>query len=347
MRSLIASMGVRDRASCTSIRLRATICWSIESIRKQTLIYGAAIGAVAGWTSVASAAPLTSSTPESTLGLLEWVTYASLVLSPIILIALGIQGAWKLPPSPRLPAWRVPLEVGFLAFATSTLLGGIGHWYFASSTAQGGNTEEALLQTTAMATLGGYLGAAFPLAVMGVVWTQLPRPVGGERPLPRAGALIFGAIALVIGLPLIEAVSFLGNQFQQIIQDIEADPIAHETLEQLYSSPRDVWWWIIALGAVLATPIIEETLYRGILQQSLRRLGIGRWWAILFTTGLFVLMHIPALNMDSMIGSISALFAAGVLFGWIREQTGRLDAPIIAHMLFNAFNLALAMLIAG
>ena len=108
-----------------------------------------------------------------------------------------------------------------------------------------------------------------------------------------------------------------------------------------------MWWWAIALGAVIAAPIVEETLYRGILQQSLRRLGIGRWWAILATTGVFVLMHIPALTYEAMVGSMTALFAAGIIFGWIREQTGRLDASIIAHMLFNAFNLTLLMLIGG
>ena len=104
---------------------------------------------------------------------------------------------------------------------------------------------------------------------------------------------------------------------------------------------------MIAIGALLCAPIVEETLYRGILQQSLRRLGLGRWWAILATSGLFALLHIPMLSTEVMLGSLAALYAAGILFGWIREQTGRLDAPIVAHILFNAFNLVFALLIAG
>ena len=308
-------------------------------------MFCATLGAVAGCSSVAAAAAPTSLEPSS-VDLLWWVTNVSLILAPLILIALGIQGAWKLPPSAKLPAWRVPLEVGFLVFATSILLGGIGQWLFGIAL-NDGDTDSALLRSDGMATIGTYLGAGIPLLGMGIVWTQLPRPVGGERPLPRAAAIIFGAIAVVIGLPLIESASVLGNEIQRSIQGTEAGPIAHETLLQLFDAPQSVWWWVIALGAVLAAPIVEETLYRGILQQSLRRLGIGRWWAILATTGLFVLIHIPVLTSEAMVSSMAALFTASVIFGWIREQTGRLDASIIAHMLFNAFNLTLLMLIGG
>ena len=308
-------------------------------------MFCAALIAVTTYSSVAATDPPASAT-QAGFDLLWWVTTASLVLSPIILIGLATQGAWKLPPSPRLPAWRMPLEVGFLVFATSILLGGIGNW-LAAGFSNGDGAEFDSLRTIGMGTLGAYIGSSIPLVAMGILWTQLPRPVGSERPLPRAAAIIFGAIALAIGLPLVLAVSSLGNHFQQMIQGTEAVSIAHDTLKLLITTPKNLWWWIVALGALLAAPIVEETLYRGILQQSLRRLGAGRWWAILLTTGLFALMHVPVLSSEAMIGSLTALFAAGFLFGWIREQTGRLDAPIVAHVLFNAFNLVLALLIDG
>ena len=295
--------------------------------------------------SVAASDPATTQ-QAGDFDLMWWVTTASLVLAPLILVGLVFQGAWKLPPSPRLPAWRIPLEVGFLAFATSMLLGGIGQW-FGGSMAGGEGQDASALQASGMATIGAYLGAGIPLLAMGVIWTQLPRPVGSERPLPHFASIIFGAIALCIGLPLVETAAYLGNALQQAFQESEPVTIAHETLRQLTDSSGDIWWWVVAIGALVAAPVVEETLYRGILQQSLRRLGVGRWWAILATSGIFTLLHIPLLSTEAMLGSLAALLSAGILFGWIREQTGRLDAPIVAHILFNAFNLVLALLIAG
>ena len=221
-------------------------------------MFCAALIAVTTYSSVAATDPPASAT-QAGFDLLWWVTTASLVLSPIILIGLATQGAWKLPPSPRLPAWRMPLEVGFLVFATSILLGGIGNW-LAAGFSNGDGAEFDSLRTIGMGTLGAYIGSSIPLVAMGILWTQLPRPVGSEAPLPRAAAIIFGAIALAIGLPLVLAVSSLGNHFQQMIQGTEAVSIAHDTLKLLITTPKNLWWWIVALGALLAAPIVEETL---------------------------------------------------------------------------------------
>lgn len=301
----------------------------------------AALGMLACSGSVAAATVDSLPIPETSV-LVEWLTTISLIASPLILAALLVSGGWKLPPSARLAAWRLPTELGALVFAASILLGGIGSWLaikLAGDDATGG------LARTGLATLGLYGGSLLPLVVMGVLWRHLPRPVGAEKSLPSVFAAGLGAIACLIGLPLVEAAAYLGTELQAWLQGASGSPIAHATLDLLVHSTLETWWWVIALGAVIGAPIVEETLYRGCLQQALRRMKVGRWWAILLTSGVFVLMHLPALPADTLIGSLAALLMVSMLFGWIREWTGCLAASISAHMLFNAFNLTLALLL--
>ena len=271
---------------------------------------------------------------------MAWMTTGMLVAAPIILLMLFITGGWKLPPSARLAAWRLPVELGALIFATTILLGGLGSW--AAIRLYGGEGVTGIART-GLATLGMYGGSLIPLIGLAFLWPHLPRPVGAEKPLPTLLAAGLGAVGCLFGLPLIETVAFLGTELQAWLQGAPGSPIAHVTLDLLVNSAPGGWWWAIALGAMLAAPLVEEILYRGIIQQALRRMKVGRWWAILFTSGIFVLMHLPALSTETLVGSLGALFMASIIFGWIREWTGRLAASISAHVLFNVFNLLLAL----
>ena len=208
-------------------------------------------------------------------------------------------------------------------------------------------SESTTLRQSGLSVLGGYLGGAIPLVVMGILWRQLPRPVGSERPLPIPATVLMGLGVMIISLPLIETMSTLGNLLQRWLEGGEHDPIGHATLQILVNSSKNTWWWVIAGGAVLLAPLIEEILYRGIVQQSLRRLKVNRWLAILLTSGLFALMHIAVLPDSTMIAGLMALFTVSMVFGWLREQTGRLIAPILAHVVFNAVNLTLALAFTG
>lgn len=80
---------------------------------------------------------------------------------------------------------------------------------------------------------------------------------------------------------------------------------------------------IVGIGA----PIVEEIFYRGLLQRSLiRRVGVR--WGIAITSLLFGAAHLQLLQFP-------ALALAGVLFGVLAYQAGRLGPAIIAHVVFN------------
>jgi membrane protease YdiL (CAAX protease family) len=120
------------------------------------------------------------------------------------------------------------------------------------------------------------------------------------------------------------------------------DPIAHATLQLLVDSERDGWLVVLLGLVILVVPIVEELLYRGLLQDALVRAGLGRWGGIGLTGLAFALMHYTAAAPHA----VAALFVLGLGFGWAYERTGRLIAPIVMHVLFNLGNVLLAMAIA-
>lgn len=91
------------------------------------------------------------------------------------------------------------------------------------------------------------------------------------------------------------------------------------------------------LATVLCWPLAEECLFRGALQGALarrpalrvRRCGVSG--AVLLTAVAFAAAHVPAHGAVHA----AAVFAPGVAFGILRERTGGLAAPIVAHGLAN------------
>jgi membrane protease YdiL (CAAX protease family) len=80
---------------------------------------------------------------------------------------------------------------------------------------------------------------------------------------------------------------------------------------------------IVGIGA----PIVEEIFYRGLLQRSLER-RFGVWPGILGSALLFGVSHFQLLQLPALV-----LF--GVVLGLLAQRTGRLAAPIAAHIVFN------------
>ncbi|PHV26013.1 CPBP family intramembrane metalloprotease domain-containing protein [Janthinobacterium sp. BJB426] len=84
--------------------------------------------------------------------------------------------------------------------------------------------------------------------------------------------------------------------------------------------------WLLALG-MLAAPLCEEFLFRGLLQGGLRR-SLPAWQAIGIAAALFALVHPPAAMLP--------VFALGLCTGHAYERSGALLAPMLAHVLYNA-----------
>lgn len=94
-----------------------------------------------------------------------------------------------------------------------------------------------------------------------------------------------------------------------------------------------------SLSAIVAVPVAEEVLFRGVLYAWLRQCGwVGLAW--LASALLFALVHMNLL-------AFLPLLAVAVALTWLYERTGNLQAPILAHAVFNAMNVAGVFLLGG
>jgi membrane protease YdiL (CAAX protease family) len=97
----------------------------------------------------------------------------------------------------------------------------------------------------------------------------------------------------------------------------------------------------LALVQLLAVALPEELFYRGFVQTAWRRTAPGRGVTVLgarlgagfvWTQVLFAAGHLVVLQPWRL-----GTFFPGLLFGWLRERTGGLAAPVVFHALSNVF----------
>ena len=100
-------------------------------------------------------------------------------------------------------------------------------------------------------------------------------------------------------------------------------------LEQLRESTpqlhmEGVW---MALLAVVAAPLTEEFIFRGLVFGGMRR-SLPLMVSVLGSAGIFAICHPPV--------SVLPVFVMGALAALGFERTGRLVTPIVTHMVYNA-----------
>ena len=187
------------------------------------------------------------------------------------------------------------------------------------------------------------------LSAMGAVLLAMPgwwrRPPGQEdtRPsfLVSAGV---GFVTLVIFFPMVQSILLGGTMLRVWFTGEPPPDFAHRTLVLLDGAGDDGWRWGLMALIVFAVPVVEETIYRGLLQESLRRhrtlTNGSAWMSIVITSVLFALMHGGVATTEGLV----SLFVLSLGLGWVHARTGRLIAPVIMHAGYNAVNLLLASL---
>jgi membrane protease YdiL (CAAX protease family) len=128
----------------------------------------------------------------------------------------------------------------------------------------------------------------------------------------------YGVIGFALVAFIVTCSFAVESGFQDAIGYI-ADTIAHYT-------PRQRVLFAL-MGLIAAIP--EETIFRGIMQPTLQQ-KVGRWPGILLTALIFALFHVQyAFALPLLISH----FCYGLVLGLLRERTGTLWAPAIAHAL--------------
>ena len=91
----------------------------------------------------------------------------------------------------------------------------------------------------------------------------------------------------------------------------------------------------LALGilVIFEAPLVEEPLFRGVVFRGFASV-LPAWAAMALSSAVFAIVHVNA-------ASFVALCFLGCAFAELYRRTGTIIAPMTAHALFNAANLAL------
>ena len=147
---------------------------------------------------------------------------------------------------------------------------------------------------------------------------------------------------VAVGIPLgIASQLILVNAVNWPLTRLFPDAFSFDEVSKRASDLVDVaqGGWIILLGLVVivGAPIVEEIVYRGVVQPGLVA-SWGRTVGIVTTAALFAAIHLQPVEFPG-------LFAFALVLGWARHSTARIGMSIITHMAFNATGLALVVLL--
>ncbi len=102
-------------------------------------------------------------------------------------------------------------------------------------------------------------------------------------------------------------------------------------IERLLQSSRAAAL-ITAVLAATTAPLVEETIYRGLLYSTFQRV-IGPVLAVIVVASMFAGLHV--LQYWPNVGAISAITLLSVVLTVVRARTGRLLPCFVIHLVFN------------
>lgn len=162
------------------------------------------------------------------------------------------------------------------------------------------------------------------LGTVAAAWGMGERPLGRSLALswPADGRIVFRFVAVLLLVLAVEA-GVVASGLLGSLEEIRA----------MSSSERS---WLGFLNAVVLAPVVEETLFRGLLFTRLRR-RFGAWPVLAVVTLAFGLLHIE----NGLLHVVSVL-PAGAFLGYAREMSGGIGLPVLLHACMN-----LAIVVAG
>ena len=225
--------------------------------------------------------------------------------------SLALRGAAAISMTPGLRSFVVAAGVGLWVIAA---------WGLARP---GPGAAVALLAATvcSLAITGLPWQAVMPLAVLALALVaRLRPPLGSSRPplgrIPLAGTVLCAAVtpvALVLWLRL-----------------------AQPDVSDILSMVPDVGLPLLVLGGAafaLVNASFEELIWRGIFQSRLLDL-VGAPWAIALQAASFGVAHAHGFPR----GLVGVVLAGvwGAMLGVLRQRSGGLLAPVLAHIVADA-----------
>lgn len=165
----------------------------------------------------------------------------------------------------------------------------------------------------------------------------LSRRYGATRNLWRDLGVSFLGRDLV-GVPIgvasqILLVGIVTWPFTKVLPDTFSQTRVERRAQNLLDAAHGGWILVLILVVVIGAPVMEELMYRGVLQTSIERATNARA-ALFVVAAWFAAIHMSAVELPG-------LFSFALVLGYQRRRTGRLGLCMITHAAFNATGLLL------
>lgn len=151
-----------------------------------------------------------------------------------------------------------------------------------------------------------------------------------------------GIVSWLIAFPWVAAFSQLVEAITHYF--VQEAPIEQEAVQFMRSLKDHPYLLVFStLLVAVVVPIIEEIVFRGFLQQWLKRF-MNPYFAITATGFAFALAHFSTIQGLSNLPIITALFILALFLGYLRERQGNLLAPIALHATVNTVTLTIILI---
>lgn len=189
-----------------------------------------------------------------------------------------------------------------------------------------GGTASAL--NNPMVILWGLVSSA--IIQMALMWLYL-RKDGRARLLGLTdfGRLSFSRVAALAIVFVVAAMLFNFLYAHYAIPGVKMQEEMEKMIASIPRTPLNIAAGLFAIG--IAAPIVEELLFRGMLQNALGKY-MPFWGAIILSSLAFALVHMQPY-------AIPGLMSLSLAFGFLYHLTGSLRTNILLHMANNIFAL--------
>lgn len=168
----------------------------------------------------------------------------------------------------------------------------------------------------------------FLLGVVGYLVVSRDASVVSEHVRPPtlrdAGYAVAGLLGLLVAVAVIS----------QVLSALDVRTAQNQVVATGRRNP-EYFLYMIPVSLLLVGPI-EETIFRGVVQGTLRR-SWGAAASIVISSAIFGAIHLPALlNNGSKVSYLIIAAALGLILGTIYELSDNLAVPAVVHGTYNA-----------
>ncbi len=150
------------------------------------------------------------------------------------------------------------------------------------------------------------------------------------------GDIILGALTYFMAFPVVVIIHQLCTLINEKVFHIkEIDQVAVRYLKNATDNP---FAFVIALfSIIIAAPFIEEFIFRGCIQNTIRYY-LNSKWSIVLSSIIFASFHFSISQGASNFPLLTSLFFFALYLGFLYEKRRSLFANIALHMTFNTIS---------